>query len=640
MTILIANLGTSDLTVKLKVDDIIESGYLPIFEREEENIDRCQLTDAELELWQTRNQRIAECLCPELQVEASLHPKYFFSFREITRKIWEDYQPEDDPNGWGDRISPGRILGVIQTARTIFKVEKAYIFVTNQVTPQQPQGHHRDTYYLFPILAKWLAQKQVDIELIPWTIPADIAVNDINQLMRVYGEFFQTHFAVNHPHINDLVLISLKGGTGQMQTALQMQAFSSAIQKQIFIEPKLSVRHIFKGENSDCILTPRWYHLKTQKYQVIQQLLQRWDFDGVRVVIKNWSECLATLQNYDLKDIDNIGNMYRRLQKVEQGLNLAIAYFNLDNDYAKQQVNQSDDLKILSDYYPHPPGQENRRFPKLLNLYTQCCLLWQTDRIADFLTRMGSFYEETLHELIYALQGDKYFDRPEKRGNWILQTASLLGDNQRAAQKFYELEKASENWNLVNAINRGKCLVNQRWVRPLDDRKYGDRFVLPGRPTKLNFVHALLATQGNKPQLDAWEELVKAMASLDYWCVKRNKLIHGAKGISKERMMEVLEEDRQMILESQKSRNFWVDFDIKNSIDSASFPDGFNKSGLTILAAMQILCEKAIVLMEVEPPPSLFFQDKITDYFHPFRQPYYLYSDIKEWVQQLLNQDE
>ncbi|EKD06701.1 MULTISPECIES: hypothetical protein [Limnospira] len=156
---------------------------------------------------------------PKIRIKLPLKKGYGWGYgRKITRKIWEDYQQQDHQNGWGDRISAGRILGVIETARTIFKVQKAYIFVTDQVTPKQPQGHHRDTCYLFPILAKWFPQKQVDIELILWTITASIPVNYINQLMRVDEGFLKTYFPVNHPHINDLFLISLKGVTAQMQS--------------------------------------------------------------------------------------------------------------------------------------------------------------------------------------------------------------------------------------------------------------------------------------------------------------------------------------------------------------------------------------------------------------------------------------
>ncbi len=66
MTILIANIGTSDLTIRVKINGSIEAEYLPIFEREEENIaDRNLLNSAELKRWQDRNKIIAESLCTE-----------------------------------------------------------------------------------------------------------------------------------------------------------------------------------------------------------------------------------------------------------------------------------------------------------------------------------------------------------------------------------------------------------------------------------------------------------------------------------------------------------------------------------------------------------------------------------------------
>jgi len=639
MTLLIANIGTSDLAIKVKIDGNIEPEYLPIFEREEENVNKSDLTEDELKRWHERNKIIAESLCPELNVPVSLNSKnnqYFFSFREITRKIWEGYEQEKHQNGWFERICPGRILGVLNTAETVFGVREAYVFVTNQVTASQPEGHHRDTYYLFKILDKWIRQQGINIDLKPCVIEPSIAVNDGNELIRVYGEFFRENFGTADTKINEVVLIGLKGGTGQMQTALQMQAFSSAIQKQIFIDPQLSVKNIFQGKKSDCTLTPRWYHLKTQKYQIISQLLQRWDFEGARVVVSNWSQSLEILKQYDLKDIAKIKTMYDQLQKAEKGLNGAIAYFNLDNDHAKTQVEGLDELKILSDNYP---GETNQRFPKLLNLYTQCCLLWQTDRIADFLTRMGSFYEETLHELIYALDGAQYFDRPEQRGDWHLKTATLLNLNPKIAQRFYELEKASENWALPKAISKNNRTDDQgRWVRPLDDRRNRDRFKLPGRPTKLNFVRALVEIGGTAEHKSALKSMVEAMNALDYWCVKRNQLIHGARGISKQRMLDVLNEDRQLAVDKQNDRSIWLDRDIENSIEFAGVPDGSDESTTTILEAMATICKSAIALMEVEPPPSIFNRST-AGYFDSLHEPYYLYSDIRDRVVEILSYD-
>ncbi len=90
MTILIANIGTSDLSIK--IDDY----YIPVgFDRSESNIDYRGLDQDEKAMWEKelRDSYIAGVLCPELNVKVE---KGRFSFRELTLKILEAYEQDEE----------------------------------------------------------------------------------------------------------------------------------------------------------------------------------------------------------------------------------------------------------------------------------------------------------------------------------------------------------------------------------------------------------------------------------------------------------------------------------------------------------------------------------------------------------------
>ncbi len=82
MTVIIANIGTSDLAIK--IDDY----YYPVrFDRSEPNIDYSDLTDNEKSAWQQREAFIKDFICNELKVPLDSNGN--FSFREFTSKLEE-----------------------------------------------------------------------------------------------------------------------------------------------------------------------------------------------------------------------------------------------------------------------------------------------------------------------------------------------------------------------------------------------------------------------------------------------------------------------------------------------------------------------------------------------------------------------
>ncbi|MHC5729792.1 MAG: hypothetical protein ACYTXY_37870, partial [Nostoc sp.] len=152
MAILIANLGTSDIAIKLDGFNY----YLPIFERVEPNEDLSGLNSEELHLWKKRN-NYAELLCDELNVkytkqESSRGIEIDFLFTEFSQNLLKAYLLE--PDVWHNRIRPVRIGGVILDAINKFNLQEIHLFITNQ----NPQ-HKLDTIYLFDILNCWFKQE-------------------------------------------------------------------------------------------------------------------------------------------------------------------------------------------------------------------------------------------------------------------------------------------------------------------------------------------------------------------------------------------------------------------------------------------------------------------------------------------------
>jgi hypothetical protein len=587
MTILIANIGTSDLAVKPQGIDY----YLPIgFDRNEPNEDRQGLTSDELELWNNRDQYI-ELICEELGEKVNKTErggKQFiqFSFRGLTEKILDAYRA--NPDVWDSRICPGRIGGVLQEAREKYGVTDVYFFVTNQEPPQSG-----DSVFLYEILQLWLKRKNWRFTVHPFYLDSVKPANDQDKMLEEYNK------SLSELSVDSEILVSIKGGTPQMITALKTQIISASFRRHLFLEPKLNIKKILEGEFSDCQVASYWQFRRLQKYQVINLLLKRWDFDGAAQVLEDWRETIQYLITKGVTE-DNIAEYQERIDSAKYALQIAIGYLNLDKTHAEEQRgNLSPELTSLIDRYDH-----------LLNLYTQCCLFWQLDRIADFLPRMGSFYEETLHELIRGLGGETYFDREHYPDDWHLDTAKLLR-NKNICDNFYNLEQK---------INK----KFRQWDRQQPMREL---YLLSGRPSKLNFVSALVETYpDNSQKLKVYEDLEEAMKRLNYWAEKRNQLTHGAKGVSRQRTREVWEEDNKLV-----QRNQMKNKKINQYVDHSCPPE-------EIRLQMATIARCTLELTGNTPPSSLASENP--DYLqYPDREPYYLYSEIRDWVIERLNQN-
>lgn len=501
MTILLANIGTSDLAVKMG------DFYLPVgFDRSEPNIDYSELTENEKNIWERelRQEYISNVLCEELDVKVD---RGRFSFRELTYKILEAYKK--DENIWHQRIRPGRIWGVINSATEArFRVKKAYLFVTNQ-SETETKGYPSDSIYLFGILEKWFQIEIPQLRLIKIIIPQNIAANNQDELLNYYYQFF------NRIDKKEIFLISLKGGTPQMQNALKIQAVASDISKQLFINPKLSIKNILAGKPSECILNSYWRYIRTQKYHTVKVLLQkRWDFDGAEQIMLDWQKILKFLIREKITDEATVLTSERIIERIIIALKTGVDCLNLDNKSASQLIKYNYN-------FAQPTGLNSllniKGDEKLLNLYTQCRIHWDLGQVANLLAKMSSFYEEVLERLIIVLKGEKYFVK-----EWTIDTDLIRQQvSQQQWKAFLKIE--SRNYYKLNKHKQVK---------------------LEGRFTQRNFIEKILVPLSNIPT-QQWSAILDSLRELDFWFAQRNRIIHSAAGVSKRRMDEVLKDGRQ-----------------------------------------------------------------------------------------------
>jgi len=617
MTILVANIGTSDLAVRLEQPlkklpsdrlnevslsdrDLEEDYYLPIgFDRSEPNLEeeKAKLNSTERLVWDNRQCLIALCLCDPLGVE--YHPsKYTFLFRDLTNCLWKEYQENHDY--WHDRLRPGRIAGVIETALTE-KVQKGYIFVTDQpeiVDGKENPGYKTDSIHLFELLQAWSKREYGDrIKLLPATIPPHVPAIDMDGLLEEYYQFF------NRLETED-ILVSVKGGTPQMMTALRVQAIASRFAKQIYLEPRLSITNLLKGESSECDRISYWRTQRTQKYQAVKQLLDdRWDFEGARVILQGWVDNLKTLEGDKITDIEQLKESRDRLNIAIQALTMAVSYLNLDYKDAADQADKG--LRKLPAELDRDPNPLRlcTTYNIALNLYTRCRMFWKLERIADVLTGIGSFYEQVLHQIIDRL-GNQYLHKEDNY--WYI----------------YRQDLPNQVWN--QSMIKRMCNIESSFERWYNQQNGDEKYRLGNRINKRSFVQALIAS-GQKSKVNDCNRLVTTMKEVDYWCEKRNELIHDSEGVSKERLEEVRRQDCNS--QDQYSQDQTVAQKARKVAQKA------RKSCLpkNILTRMSNIYKDYLIIVNQQLDNS--------DYLDPTSESYYIYSDVAMWVKEILDRD-
>ena len=655
MGILIANIGTSDLAIKINIDG--QELYVPIDPLPSEpNQKTDELTPEELAIWKTPQQYFQSTgLYAELGFEADKTP----TTRELTEKLLEKYQ--GNFTYWHSRIHAPRIWGVIKQALAL-GINKGYIFVTNQKSENMIKGHEKDTVFMYEILKLWFEKQQPNFKLIDKPIPlkyrvyipddlfqyyynffselnfekekqqqqqrypqlneiisskivdfdaqntglsvevnggvrgflninniSELAINPQNlrtifkvgdviwvkvinreierlrfsskELEETPGEITQNHQAVYNrisQEINtntqaitqsqadeEMLLISAKGGTPQMKTALQLQGISvSAVKKLLFVNPQLSIRGVFQGIPSDCELESYWRYMRTQKYQTIKILVERWDYDGAVQILKNWQDYLNFLIQQGIIGKEDVEKSNDVSKLVLQVLDFARACFNLDFQTAKQLAQPKIDTittypEFSTDIFPKLQEAADKYGVyqhRLLSIYTQNRIYWQLDQVASFLAHLASFGEEVLHGLILKWEGQASY--------WVSKSGRNFPRNLSRSE--YEAEIKSSFTIKIEEIKLSKPSVLDKVVslqRGFDPKfGRGEKVSLTSRFTKRHFVQALVEYRNNPQEIEDWQRILTGLQQLDFWIDQRNKLIHTATGYSKSLMVDLFTE--------------------------------------------------------------------------------------------------
>lgn len=572
MAVLIANIGTSDLAVKT------QKGFLPIgFDRNERCFDYTELTDEEKTLWDNREQNILE-LCHKAQLDPIIEKngRSLFSFLILTQRILKNYQKNNKVEALSELISPVRILGVIQKAYDDFKVRKAYIFVTDQ-EPEQEQ----DTIYLFDILKIWLTRELPDLELIKVAIPKSLKAIDQDALLNYYYSFFLNLEKTIKD--DEVILVSTKGGTPQMQSALKLQTVALSKQKLLFIDPILSIKKIIAGEPPECNLTSYWQYLRQQKYQTVQQLLERWDFDGALNILERWQEVLSFLASHNVIDVERVTRSNELVKAVIAVLNTGRSLLDFDVEAGRKSLEQlpaiySTEIKNLQQLI------SLERYDNIFNLYTQIMIYRELNKIGNVFTLLASFNDVVLTELIKLMGGRNYLDKKGK-----LKLDVLKRD---VGEKFY-----NQNLNKINELTRepiqNSSLLKKQFISLL--ARY--RQEIKNLNDLNNWqVELILLPEGTLFRINQQVKGLKGLlTTLDYWVKRRNKLIHEARGFAIDRISELnqIREDENNIACAYES----------------------------IPEVLQIIMDHGLLQLRRNYTQQFVGTDK-----------YYIYSEVRDWV--------
>lgn len=662
-TILVVNIGTSDLTIQQSTQQ--GNYFIPIvpfnFGDQSKDAVFLNVSDIERQIFADRNFIYGQSgLCSQLEipVETDKYNRPTASFLSITEKIYKNIPC------WRSKLFPSRLLSVINEAKKL-GVKTVYLFATYQ-------PFRSDTYYLSQILMDWFQQhpEYDSLEIIIETIPPDHHIKNLDSMLNYYHNFFKKIL-----NLDTTLLVSTRGGTEEMINALRVEAIASGASKQIFLEPELdgSVRNILDGKPSQCRRVSYWRSLQNQRYANAKRLLnKRWDFDGARVILEEWQETLFFLQ--EMTQDESIESNTEGLTQAVKLCNEAIFHLNLDKE----------NLKSLDEYYTW------------LNLYTQCLIYWDLNEISSFLPRLGSFCEEILIHLI------KHFS-----SNLIQEDNSgSLNINEKACNKlnpniFQEFEKLEINQGDFTRVFRHKAefgleLLGEwhdlsssendffcKWKKEFENKSFSyeqlqtfihpknvnstakpikkqdkktlknnhkfdsfdfklsliyrsfnlseeeskildilkkylsqnigalkPRYKIKTRYNRRNFFNALLSQIGTSEQKECLLEILSALETIEYWIDLRNDLIHSAKGYSKTSMDEQLAKDIAKWGEETEHDSFKANPTLSCSSDE-------------IRAEMTRICRASASLLGIN----------IDDYLYTNQgQNFYLYTSIRDQV--------
>jgi hypothetical protein len=502
MNTLICNLGTSDLDLE------VDGSFYPTDNRNEPN----EYIPPECSTWKDRREYIRNFFCAEIGYQP---PDKGSFFKMLTKELKGIYA--EQPDKFHSRIRCSRIQGVVDRAYREFGIKKAYFFITDQSSEMEPDGQADDTCYLFEILKLWFSRERPEIELVP--IIVKVPLIDQDQLLDFYYQ------ELNKLEDFDLLLVNIKGGTGLMQNALQ---FSAVTKKVLLVEPIRNIKDVMAGKASQVKFTSYFKYSVNQRNRLVKQLLDRWDFDGARVILESSLKQLREIEKYTQS-----GYRSDDLSQVLAAIKFCASLLSCDGKGAIKALEQYQSLKNLPGFQVVCSGKEDM----LQDLYVQCKINYDQELNADFLWRMSLFYEMLLK---------KFAD------DW---GAKVLRSSYQAPSK------GCKRCVYFSNTSNFKNLFEQEFRNFFDkpETLYGESYRLERRVDLRIFLETVWKYDQQKTKLllgftPDWETMKTLFKQLDYWSEKRNQLIHEGNGMSKEGMKKTLETDREAEKKHTNSR--------------------------------------------------------------------------------------
>ena len=540
MTILFANLGTSDISVK------IDGYYIPCVNRDEPNmVSPDPKNVAKVQTWENSPTLISDYFEQNFQIispkqrseNPNKRPKIKINFREITKALAGNYDQ------LANIIRIDRILGVIKKSAEISKAFapdqslKIYLFLTDQSPVDL-----LDTLYAYSIVEKYLNNLPQDYLVSDWElnkiiIPQDIPVaqQDEDKILNFYlekvSEFYQKQ---------ELVLFSIRGGTPFMQTGLRLTAFAMGLRQQVFIEPQLNAERVLMGEPSECRLISYWRSQKQRELQTIKKLLERWDFDGVRVILGDWRKNLKSLQTIDLPDSDKLSESLGIVDAMERETQMALDCWQLDFGDARSKAaglaNEEKRDQYLELIGEPSVSQLTPNQLLLFNLYAQSKISFECNEIVRFIYGFSTFHEVSQLESIVKLSPADSL----QEGDWGY---NLVFEHWSRSQK--------ENMKKELRKKLEKRLDISEKEAEAEVKKFHCFIPLKNRIIRSCVIGALTNALTN-PENKKFST-IEFFNNLDFWYDKRNKLVHAGDGISQERIITLhLERDQEKYKEASR----------------------------------------------------------------------------------------
>ena len=139
-----------------------------------------------------------------------------------------------------------------------------------------------------------------------------------------------------------------------MQTALRVQAISSGIANQIYLEPQLDIKKLLAGEGAKCDRISYWRYQRIQAYQTVKQLLEGGDFRGAIIILQNWQKALDKLAKSRVTELDKLTSNQQLINLILKVLNITVSSINGNKDsLLPEELNLSDHVKVTKEIHTY-----------------------------------------------------------------------------------------------------------------------------------------------------------------------------------------------------------------------------------------------------------------------------------------------